>query len=279
MSASASTSSSSGSAGPALGPSSRSANAGTATTSSTTRKHEQRRAPWPRASPCGRSGASRKPSKPPCSRSATNRRLMPSIAANSSVTHSTPAASSPSTVSRSSAKWKSTNAVTRTAPSPARSRACAARAAGPCAGARDDAPSPVQLPMRSASTLGRGARERRPPAAQPEHDVGLGQPAGRVVAGDHARAPRARPISGSTSSAAAGSRLRARLVEQQQLGVVQHRAAHGDALDHPARQRAHRLVGAPRQPDLRSSSSSTRASATPCRRAWKRRFSRAVRSR
>ena len=49
---------------------------------------------------------------PPSSRSEANSRLTPSTAASSSVTHSTPAASAPSSESRSSAKWKSTKAVT-----------------------------------------------------------------------------------------------------------------------------------------------------------------------
>ena len=54
-------------------------------------------------------GASRKASNPPSSRSATNSRFIPSTAANSSVTHSTPLARSPASVSRSSPKRKSTN--------------------------------------------------------------------------------------------------------------------------------------------------------------------------
>ena len=57
-------------------------------------------------------GASRNASKPPWSWSATNRRLTPSIAANSSVTHRIPAASSPETVFWFSAKWNTTNVVT-----------------------------------------------------------------------------------------------------------------------------------------------------------------------
>ena len=45
---------------------------------------------------------------PPCSRSAANSRVTPITAASSIVTHSTPDASSPSSESRSSPKWKST---------------------------------------------------------------------------------------------------------------------------------------------------------------------------
>ena len=55
-------------------------------------------APSRRTAPCGRSARAGTPSKPPCSCSATNSRLIPSIAANSSVTHSTPAARSPASV-------------------------------------------------------------------------------------------------------------------------------------------------------------------------------------
>ena len=57
-------------------------------------------------------GASLIASKPPSSRSATNRRLMARSAANSTVTRRTPVARLPSSDVRSSPKRKITNVVT-----------------------------------------------------------------------------------------------------------------------------------------------------------------------
>jgi hypothetical protein len=64
------------------------------------------------------------------------------------------------------------------------------------------------------------------------------------VAGHHARAPGRPPDQRLDELDRARVEVRARLVEQQQRGVVQDRAAHGRALGEAPRQRAHRLVAA-----------------------------------
>ena len=95
-SASASTAIRPGSGPHGDGPSRRIANAGTSSSSSATRNANSTVA-LPTNIAVRSTGASRKPSKPPSSRSVANSRFIPSTAANSSVTHSTPAARSPST--------------------------------------------------------------------------------------------------------------------------------------------------------------------------------------
>ena len=62
--------------------------------------------------------------------------------------------------------------------------------------------------------------------------------------------PASLPISGSTALGGARVEVRQRLVEQQQLGLVQRGAADRHPLGHAARQRPHRLVGPRAQPDL-----------------------------
>ena len=90
--------------------------------------------------------------------------------------------------------------------------------------------------------------------------------------------PEAAPISGSTSCGGARVEVGGRLVEQQQLGVVQDRAGDRGALDHPARVGVDRVVAALASARRRPGPPRRARRATPCRRAWKRRFSRAVRS-
>ena len=148
--------------------------------------------------------------------------------------------------------------------------------AAPCAAARRR--STLSAYERPRSRRRRPRRPapaaRRAPAAQAEHEVGLGQPAGRVVAGDTRVRPAA-PDQRLEQLGRRGVEVGARLVEQQQLGVVQHRARDGDALHHPARQRPHGVVGARPQPDGARAARRRARAATPCSRAWKRRFSRA----
>ena len=93
-------------------------------------------------------------------------------------------------------------------------------------------------------------------------------PAGSWLVSTRVR-PLARPISGCTCATAAGSRFAQRLVEQEQLGVVQHRARDGEPLHHPARELGDGIVGAALHPDgLEHGLHARRASGTPCRRAW-----------
>ena len=63
--------------------------------------------------------------------------------------------------------------------------------------------------------------------------------------------PAGRPISGSTAARGARVEVGERLVEQQQLGLVQHRPADRHPLHEAARERPQRLVGAVGEPDLR----------------------------
>ena len=263
------------------GPSSSSANAGTATSSSATRKTNSASA-LATSSAVRSTGASRKPSKPPCSRSATNRRLMPSIAANSSVTHSTPAARSPSTVlalQREVEDDERRDAEQRHRRH--RLAACAARAAAPCAAARRPCASPVQRPdlarrRRSRPAPSRSARPARRPSAR---SASASPPAGSWLVTTRVR-PLAAPISGSTQLGRRRVEVGARLVEQQQLGVVQHRAARPPARWTIPRERCATGSSArARQPDAARAARRRALGATPCRRAWKRRFSRPLRSR
>src|SRR5437764_4868556 len=208
-------------------------------------------------------GASRTASKPPCSSSATHRRLTPSMAANSRVTTRTPEARSPCTVGRSRAKWKTTNVVTanRLMPGTASSVRSSMRSSflssaprtltGRSPAREDEAfalsrrRSPwsrsVQRPDLLDAYLARRREQLRAPAAQPERDVGLREAARRVVAGDDPRAPGQQ----RRDEVARGRvEVGARLVEQQQLGVVQDRPGDGQPLPGPPAQRAHRVVGA-----------------------------------
>ena len=98
----------------------------------------------------------------------------------------------------------------------------------------DGAHHRYSAPICSASTSAAAPDQRGAPGAQPECEVGLGQAAGRVVAGHDARAPARRPDERLDQLGRGRIEVGARLVEQQHLGVVQHRAADGQALHHPA---------------------------------------------
>ena len=128
-------------------------------------------------------GASRKPSKPPCSRSATNRRLMPEHGREQQ-RHPQHARrrGRPRASSRSQREVEEHERAVSAEQRHRRHRlrACAARAAGPCAGARRPRLIAYSAPhVGAASTSAAGATSAARPGAQPEHDVGLGQPAAR----------------------------------------------------------------------------------------------------
>ena len=120
---------------------------------------------------------------------------------------------------------------------------CAARAGGPCAGRPTAALSSRTAPRTSCSATSPAgaAKATRPSRAEPEREVGPGQaarrgrgwsrPACARRAAARAR-PRRRPGRGSPAARRAGARR-----------VVQHGPAHREPLDHPARERAHRVVG------------------------------------
>ena len=248
---------------PGPGPSSSSANGGHRDELHDDEEGEQRERLGDEAARCGRPARAGSRRSRPARASATNSRLMPSIAANSSVTHRTPAARSPSTVVAVQREVEDDERRdARTAPSPGPTRSVRSssrsslRSSAPTgAHQRGTAPPIVGAP----STLARPARSSAgAPAAQAERDVGLGQPAGRVVAGDHARAAATpRPISGSTQLGGGRVEVGERLVEQQQLGVVQHRAATATRWTIP-RESVRTGSSARRASPTASSSSSTR---------------------
>ena len=234
-------------------------------------------------------GASRKPSKPPSSWSATNSRLVPSIAANSSVTQSTPAASVAVDLSRCSPKWKTTSVVD----AEQRHRrddlaACAARAAAPCAAARrrrrgTQLTGASLAPARSsragrrpaAAASGRGSSAARPPRS-PSARSASARPAGGVVAGRARACARGGPDQRLDELGGRGVEVRARLVEQQQRrGRAAPRGRPRRAAPSRASSVCTRLVGAAAQADARRAAPRRASAATPCSRAWKRRFSRA----
>ena len=109
--------------------------------------------------------------------------------------------------------------------------------------------SAYSAPIASRSTLAGGREQLGPAAAQAEREVGAVQAADRVVAGDHARAARRRADQRLDQLGGVRVEVGGRLVEQQQLGVVQDRAGDRGALDHPARVGVDRVVGAAAQAD------------------------------
>ncbi len=217
-------------------------------------------------------GASRIASKPPSSRSATKRRLTPSRAAKSSVAQSTPAARLPERLVRSRPKRKMTKVVvakSAIAGSDCRVRSSARRSLARIVGeggARGRHAGTALPPASSRSTWSASASKR---------------------SGSWLTMTRVRPGAGADQRpgqlAALGVEVGVGLVEQQQLGLVQDAAADRQALAHPGRELGDPLArrGAPSRP--RRAARSIRASAAspriPCRRAWKRRFSRPLRSR
>ena len=151
-------------------------------------------------------GASRNASKPPCSRSATNRRLIASIAANSSVAVSTPAASWPAErrlvqrevedherghreqhhrrhrLERAQLEQQVLAQDGERRPHVAPHRVML-KATPSRVQSRVTRTAPAAC---SGVELGRRPDERRAPVAQRQHEVGLGERRLRVVAGDHA---------------------------------------------------------------------------------------------
>ena len=205
---------------------------------------------------------------------------MPSIAANSSVTHSTPAARSPSTCPRCSAKWKTTSVVTLNSAIAGHGlRRAQLQAQLLAQHGADGPPHRYSAPMRAASISPAGASRSARPARRPSARSASASP----PAGSWLVTTRVRPLRGADERldelGRRGVEVGARLVEEQHLGVVQHGAADGQALDHAARVGVDLVVGARGQPDALEQLVDARSSATPCRRAWKRRFSRALRSR
>ena len=113
----------------------------------------------------------------------------------------------------------------------------------------DGPPHRYSAPIRAGVDLARRRHQVGAPGAQPEREVGLGEPAGRVVARDDPRAPARGADERLDELGRRRVEVGARLVEQQHLGVVQHGAADGQALDHAARVGVDLVVGARREPD------------------------------
>ena len=200
-------------------------------------------------------GASSRPSMPPCSRSAANSRFTPSTAASSSVTQSTPDASSPSSESRSRPKWKSTKTVSvnsAIAGTDSRVRSSISRSLRRIARA-------VRITGRAPAPagVGRPANSCRPPRGRAPRRTRRAPPSTSCVTSTRVRPER--PADQRLEQLGRGGvEAGARLVEQQQRRVVQHRPRGGEALHHAARELAHRLVGAALHAHA-ASSSSTRA--------------------
>src|SRR6476620_6214704 len=130
-------------------------------------------------------GARRIASKPPSSRAATNRRLIPSTAANSSVAQSTPAARLPESWVRSSPKRKMTKVVTEN--SAIAGSDCRVRSSERRSLARIAAKAAREEVIGVLPGGGGCSRDRRRLAdAEPQHLVGLGQEALGVVGDDDA---------------------------------------------------------------------------------------------
>ena len=100
--------------------------------------------------------------------------------------------------------------------------------------------APICSAVTSAARASSAARpSRRPSARSPS----ASPPAGSWLVTTRVR-PLARPTSGSSRSVRRRVEVRARLVEQQHVGVVQDGAADGEALRHAARERVHAVVAA-----------------------------------
>ena len=100
-----------------------------------------------------------------------------------------------------------------------------------------------------------------------ENEIGLGEGRLRVVARQHAGD--AGGPSDQRLDQLGGARVEvgARLVEQQELGPVEHRSADGEALKHPAGERG--TGSSARRPiSTASRSSSTLSRGTSCNLAW-----------
>ncbi len=101
------------------------------------------------------------------------------------------------------------------------------------------------LRASAGSISAAGPHERLAPAGQAERHVGLAQRSLDVVADQDAGAPGRAPDQRLQQLPAAGVQRGARLVQQQQVGGVERGPGGGQALDHAARELAHRAVGAP----------------------------------
>src|SRR4051812_8690353 len=223
----------------------KSAKAGSATASATTRKASVA-IPLANQIALRSTGASTSPSSRPCSRSATNARPRPSSAVKRIATQS-----SPSSASRDepvgSAKWNTTRiAITNSSIAGSVSRARSSR--------RRSLPASVAVSPRyrdsrageaGPASSGRPRKprlgKREPPAGERRDPVG-------IVRGDEDRPALAHP--GKLTVEQFGARFvqaAERLVEDQQLGLVQERAAEGESLQLAARELGRPL--APRVPE------------------------------
>ncbi len=149
------------------------------------------------------------PSSPPCSRSATNSRFTASTVARSRVTQSTPGGQVALKLSRSRPKWNRTKTMTREE-GHRRHRLARPELDRQVLAEDRERGARHRYEARGAPRVGRArraGRERLAPAPQAEREVRppRARPPRR---GSRARgcAPAARPISGSSSPAAAGSR-------------------------------------------------------------------------
>ena len=98
--------------------------------------------------------------------------------------------------------------------------------------------------MIAPGPLPRVGQQRGAPRAQTEYEVGARQVGLGIVAAYHARAAAGRSDQRFHQLRPRGVEVGARLVEQQQLGVVQHGARDRDPLHHSAGERAHGFGGA-----------------------------------
>ena len=186
---------------------------------------------------CGRRAPAGTPSKPPSSWSATNSRLAPSIAANSSVTHED--AGREVALDVAGLQREVEDDERRDAEQRHRRDDCGARRSSSrslrssAADRRLTGRAPRSL---AGVDVGRGgeqvARARR--AARAPGRPRPGPPAGSWLVTTRVRPERAADER-LEQLGRGGVEVGARLVEQQQLGVVQDRAADRDALHHAAR--------------------------------------------
>ena len=185
---------------------------------------------------------------------------MPRIAANSSVTHSTPAASSPSRRSRSSPKWKITKVVTANsaiAGTDSLVRSSTSRSLRAIADAPLSRRASVDRRAASAASTSARGRVQRPRARRAGPAPGRPRASARSTSWLTSTRVRRRSAADQRLDQRGGLRVevRLRLVEQQQLGRVQHRPADRQPL-RPCRARG---CGAARPPGAacRSASSSS----------------------
>ena len=223
-------------------------------------------------------GASRKPSKPPCSSSATNSRFMPEHRGEQQ-RHPEHAggevaverrAVQPEVEEHERRDREERHRGDRLERAQLDPQVLAQHRARPRA-------SPVQRPdrRRRRRRRRRASSAGRPPRSPSARSASASPPRGSWLVTTRVR-PDARPMSGSTSSIEPRVEVRARLVEQQQRRVVQHRAA--DRRRAATSPRLSVCTGSSaRSAQPRRARAARRCArvATPCSRAWKRRFSRA----